>query len=627
VIPKILHFIWTGDDARRPDGLLATWVNNNPSWTIKVWGRSDLHSYPWRNRKHVHEMARRDADGLAALLRWEILLDEGGLLFDIDSSSIQPLDENLLDCEAFACWEDELKEPGRVCARYVGSVPENPFFEKLVSRLGGEESEPGPSSVDDLAGSGFLTRMWRAERYTGLTLYPSCFFNLPDSCATADLKRGQVYSTRRGRRTVPTVDPDRVFERDESQRIAGCPSSDATAGHSSRQLLVDISELIRSDARTGIQRVTRSILRALLQHPPAGYRTIAVYADAARPGYLHAEQFSKAFLSPQTRLFDADGRPMFIEDDHPIEFHAGDLFLGLDLQMRVVPAQAKYLQRMRRFGVKVAFVVYDLLPVQMPQYFPSGFEASFRCWLDTVTRCDGAICISRAVAEELAQWTRENGPERLRELRIDWFHIGADIGNSAPSLGMPTNAPRVLQAIARRPSFLVVGTLEPRKGHAQTLDAFERLWEQGTDIHLVIVGKRGWLVEKLFDRLHGHPESGKRLFWLEAISDEYLEEIYAVATCLIFPSEGEGFGLPLIEAAQHGLPILARDIPVFREVAGEQAAYFSGRSAGDLARAVLHWLKLHDQGRAPTSNGLSYLSWEQSTARLLECLLRSNSRH
>jgi glycosyltransferase involved in cell wall biosynthesis len=263
----------------------------------------------------------------------------------------------------------------------------------------------------------------------------------------------------------------------------------------------------------------------------------------------------------------------------------------------------------------------------MPHCFPAGTEQSFRSWLETVTRCDAAICISRAVADELAQWTREHAPERPGGLQIDWFHIGADIGGSVPSRGMPADASGLIEAISKHPSFLLVGTLEPRKRHAQTLDAFERLWARGSDARLVIVGKRGWLVDGLCDRLRMHPEAGKRLFWLEAISDEYLEKIYAAATCLIFPSEGEGFGLPLIEAAQHGLPILARDLPVFREVAGERAAYFGGRGGDDLARAVLDWLKLHRQGRAPASDGLTYLTWEQSTERLLECLLPPATRH
>ncbi|WP_115760418.1 glycosyltransferase, partial [Escherichia coli] len=91
---------------------------------------------------------------------------------------------------------------------------------------------------------------------------------------------------------------------------------------------------------------------------------------------------------------------------------------------------------------------------------------------------------------------------------------------------------------------------------------------------------------------HNHAERNRRLFWLDGVSDEYLEKIYAASDCLIAASEGEGFGLPLIEAAQHKLPIIARDIPVFREVAGNHALYFSGATPDTLANAVKEWLTL-----------------------------------
>ena len=98
-------------------------------------------------------------------------------------------------------------------------------------------------------------------------------------------------------------------------------------------------------------------------------------------------------------------------------------------------------------------------------------------------------------------------------------------------------------------------------------------------------------------RLKRHPELGRRLFWLEGISDEYLEALYAASSCLIAGSYGEGFGLPLIEAAQHGISIIARDIPVFREVAGDHAYYFSSETGQDLAVEINAWLELESRGR------------------------------
>jgi glycosyltransferase involved in cell wall biosynthesis len=170
----------------------------------------------------------------------------------------------------------------------------------------------------------------------------------------------------------------------------------------------------------------------------------------------------------------------------------------------------------------------------------------------------------------------------------------------------------------------MVGTLEPRKGHEEVLDTFDQLWREGQDVNLVIVGKRGWLVDALVDRLKIHPELRSRLFWLEGISDQYLESVYVASDCLIAASYGEGFGLPLIEAAQHKLPIIARDISVFREVAGEYAYYFGQSKSNTLSRAVKDWLGLRKSNKHPSSEGLQWLSWSISARNLARLLCSSD---
>jgi len=246
-------------------------------------------------------------------------------------------------------------------------------------------------------------------------------------------------------------------------------------------------------------------------------------------------------------------------------------------------------------------------------------------WLNAITKYDGAVCISKAVADELSSWVKENCPPRQRPFMIGWFHLGADVDNSSPTKGLPADADTVLDRLRSRNSFLMVGTLEPRKGHAQVLEAFERLWQSGSDVNLVIVGNQGWLVENLVNHLRAHPELNKRLFWLEGISDEYLEKVYAASTCLIAASFGEGFGLPLIEAAQHKLPIIARDIPVFREVAGEYAYYFDGESPDVLAQSIKTWLTLYVADQHPNSNDMPRLTWKQSASELLKTIIQQHS--
>jgi glycosyltransferase involved in cell wall biosynthesis len=108
---------------------------------------------------------------------------------------------------------------------------------------------------------------------------------------------------------------------------------------------------------------------------------------------------------------------------------------------------------------------------------------------------------------------------------------------------------------------------------------------------------------------------------LEGISDECLEKVYAASTCLISASEGEGFGLPLIEAAQHKKPIIARDLPVFREVAGQYAYYFNDLDPQSLTVCIKDWLTLHAEGKAPQSDNMPSLTWQESSKQLLSKIL------
>ncbi|NOR54970.1 MAG: glycosyltransferase [Sulfurovum sp.] len=394
-----------------------------------------------------------------------------------------------------------------------------------------------------------------------------------------------------------------------------------------KQLLIDISELVNQDSKTGIQRVVRSILKELLTNPPLGYKVEAVFGTPENEGYYYAKKFLSNFFTPQENQdsLSLNGQctktvePPISEE--PIQFNKGDIFLGLDLQHHVVLKQAPFYQKMREKKVKVYFIIYDLLPVLMPHVFHESVENLHHEWLSILAQNDGVICISKAVADEFKIWLKKHKNEYYASCQVQWFHLGADVDASVPTLGIPDDGNSVIKILSSSPTFLMVGTVEPRKGQEQTLASFELLWEQGLNINLVIVGKQGWDVEVLIEKITNHPELGKRLFWLNGISDEYLETVYKVSTCLIAASEGEGFGLPLIEAAQHKLPIIARDIPVFKEVAGEYAYYFENDNNPEVfVDTVKKWLELYEIDKHPKSDDMPWLTWEESTQALIKVL-------
>jgi|GEM_PF-4568419 len=377
-----------------------------------------------------------------------------------------------------------------------------------------------------------------------------------------------------------------------------------------RQLFVDISQTIKFDEKTGIQRVTRSILNQLSLHPPHGFLIEPVYTVSEKSGCFYV----KSLFTQETQHNHCT------ENNNAIVYQAGDIFFGLDLNHNSVIANDRFYKKLRENGVRVKFIVHDLLPIKLPNYFIQGMSKDHDSWLRVVAQNDGAICVSRSVAHELKEWLIQNS-ELRKNFQIDWFHLGADIESSIPSKGKPKHSDYLLNLIASMPSFLMVGTIEPRKGHAQVLSAFDILWRQEAPINLVIVGKQGWMVNELAKSIKNHLEWKNHLIWIEDASDEYLEEIYSKSTCLIAASEGEGFGLPLIEAAQKNLPIIARDIPVFREVAGDYAFYFSGNDAKNISSAIESWLILYENCEAPNSSGISWLTWKQSTESLMTKLV------
>ncbi|MGE0049292.1 MAG: glycosyltransferase family 4 protein [Acidithiobacillus sp.] len=388
-------------------------------------------------------------------------------------------------------------------------------------------------------------------------------------------------------------------------------SSPATREGHTRQLLFDVSELALKDIHTGIQRVVRALLGELLRNSPPGFCVRAVRADADGR-LLYADKFTAEFLNQKV-----------VEPaDDPVEITVGDIFFSADLYLHF---PFPVLQSLRAQGLRVIYTIHDLIPLQY-NTSPRALRLAFSDWLENVLAvADAVVCISRSVADEAFDWLLAHPDLRQAPLPIGWFHLGADLQSSKPTAGMSGSDEALLAQLRDFRSFLMVGTIEPRKGHAQALDALETLWAQGEDINLVIVGKEGWRNHDLVHRLRHHPERDRRLFWLERASDDLLLRLYAQSTALLAASFAEGFGLPLIEAAHHGLPIIARDITVFREVAGDHAFYFpNDRNPEHLADAILHWLVLHAEGRAPQSRNMPFLTWAGSNRKLLHVILEND---
>lgn len=338
-----------------------------------------------------------------------------------------------------------------------------------------------------------------------------------------------------------------------------------------RRLLVDVTELDLEDLGAGIQRVTKHVLIELLRSPPEGMVMIPVRL-ATEGRFCPAWRFCERFLGIPSGSLGAE---------EEIKAETGDVFLGLDFSRRHAAKLDSALRDLKAAGTRILMLVYDLLPLTHPQWFPARVVAEFEAWLPVVAEhVDTALCISDVTRAELLAAFENSGREFRGQATT--ITLGADAlwAYSSDSRRSESDAMRVL----------MVGTLEPRKGHAEALDAFERLWKDGRQIELVLAGHSGWHVDALDRRIRQHPQFGRLLRWHEAPDDVELASLYASADLLLMASMGEGFGLPIAEAGSAGCRLLLRDLPVFREVAGERARYFDSASAslGDALAAFAY---------------------------------------
>lgn len=366
------------------------------------------------------------------------------------------------------------------------------------------------------------------------------------------------------------------------------------------QIFVDVSELAQRDSRSGIQRVVKNILSYWLKEQINEYRIEPVYAGPTT--YHYANEFTFRFLDC----------PADILQEEEIRYNAGDIFLGLDLQLHELPKKSDFYAKLRAHGVTTYFVVYDLIPVLAPKMFPPEIQPLFDKWLEVVLQSDGAICISQSVAAELASWAKQRGACPP----IKWFHLGAD--GLVDTRSTDDNAEQLDPEIIQ---FLMVGTIEPRKRYKQVIEAFDLLCKKGVAVQLTIIGKQGWMVEETIERLNSLIAEGMPIKWLPGASDDELEQYYRHSHCLIAASMYEGFGLPLVEAARHSLNLIVRDTSVFREVAGTGASYFDTSTAAGLAEHLGLWLTQYRAGQAIEPSGVKWLTWQDSSQQLMNSVL------
>jgi glycosyltransferase involved in cell wall biosynthesis len=249
---------------------------------------------------------------------------------------------------------------------------------------------------------------------------------------------------------------------------------------------------------------------------------------------------------------------------------------------------------LQKYELRLIFLLHDLFPLEFPEYY-NGSNLPFRIKLNNAINYSSIIIVNSKDTElRLCQYAKANNmilpPTKVALLGTK--KLTMKLSNQT-ALYYP-------ERFLDQPYFIIVGTIEPRKNHLLLLNIWRRLVETKGDKapNLIIIGQRGWKCKNIIDMLDDCTSIKNKIFETNNCRDADLYGYLSNATALLFPSFAEGYGLPLVEALQLGVPVIASDIEVFHEIAGDIPDYIDPLDAIKWMSTIMDYAKPNSLMRA-----------------------------
>jgi glycosyltransferase involved in cell wall biosynthesis len=241
----------------------------------------------------------------------------------------------------------------------------------------------------------------------------------------------------------------------------------------------------------------------------------------------------------------------------------------------------------QRSGARFVCLIHDLIPIEFPEYAKPGQAENHLRRIETAAQlADGLIVNSAGTGDSMAPHVRRLG--KATPVLVAPF--GADLPSAAATGPAPFD----------RPYFVYVSTIEARKNHLLLLNLWRQLAREQGDRGplLVLVGQRGWETENVIDMLERCPGVRDLVIEHNALPDDEMVRLMQGACAVLLPSFAEGFGFPLVEALQLGVPVLCSDITTLRETGGDVPEYFDPLDGPGWRSAILDYARPGSSRRA-----------------------------
>ncbi len=235
----------------------------------------------------------------------------------------------------------------------------------------------------------------------------------------------------------------------------------------------------------------------------------------------------------------------------------------------------RHIAWVRSEKLRPVYLLHDLIPIEHPQFTtPQKVTRHNGRVRRALEAASGIIANSRATASAITAFARSEGL------------------SLPPILGAPLGSPLLpvlpAQPATQQPSFVCVSTIEQRKNHMLLLNVWQRLIARYGDNapRLVLIGRWGIGSQAVRQRYLSDPELRRFVTIHTGCTDAEVVQHLSAARALLAPSRAEGFGLPVVEALKLGVPVIASDLPVFREVGGTVPTFLAPDAPEDWLRMI-----------------------------------------
>ena len=323
------------------------------------------------------------------------------------------------------------------------------------------------------------------------------------------------------------------------------------------KVYIDLTEFMKIEAITGIQRVVREIVFRFIKNELIDTILISYYERNDYFKVIDNDRFLRYFENGYgARSNVYSNKYIKIED-----IGRGSVFFDIDVSWTATLKRSYLLPRLKEQGVYIVAQIYDIMAITHYQYFTEHFTYTFMEYIGAHLLYANIIIVStKASLKILKEFARKIG---VGEINGVVANLGADFQKG--DMASQQVRDKIKQIASYGKNILLVGTIEPRKNHKLVLNAFNKGLDK-LGYNIIFAGRIGWKNELFLDELHKHPCYQKRIFHIADAENLEIDYLYKHSKVVAFPTHMEGFGLPLVEALEHGVPVIATDIDVLKEI-------------------------------------------------------------